>query len=116
MGKRYARARGKIGGTEQARKPWRGIHIVHAGWVADRCSETPRTLPVKRIDHALPEVVEVESISRPDGSLPRIPEQRVQKPARRMRRIGDGETGRKIFIIPRPIRLLSIRLSRKIEA
>src|SRR5580692_11498356 len=84
--------------------------------IRDTGGQAERTIAIEGVGDALAKVVVVDSVSGADGSFAWASPKAAAPAAVCLGRIGNGEARRNIFVIPRPVRLESVGLSRERKA
>src|SRR4029077_4489269 len=89
--------------------------VLNAVRIRLQGAQAERAVAVERVDDALSEVIVVDPVSGADGTLARLAEQMTEPAAVSMWRVGDGEAGGDVFVVPVPVRPLAIGVARKHE-
>ena len=89
----------------------RSVHGLDAGRIGNGGGQTEGSVAIKSVGDAFAEMVEVKSVTGANGCLAGTAQNPLAPATVAGRRIGECEPGSDIFVIPGPIRLLTVCLS-----
>src|SRR5208337_2972611 len=104
---RLANSRDRV----QGRKACRSIDRLDASGIADCGRQSERAVAVECVGNAFSEVVVVDAIAGPNGSLSCTSQQPPGPSAIAAGRVSKSDARGDVLVIPRPIRLLAVGLS-----